>query len=342
MQRKSKRIACEIALISSLIPTFIYLIGASYITENIFKKNGLYSYFLILSVSIPFMIVHEIMSYFFVSIKKFVTYGLFIFIFPNVLFLLLLLLFMYNNVPVYFTFLAYTGSIALTVIIGFFLIFIPFKKITYPNISFKQIFNKSFPMMMSGIFLLLLNWTDILMLGRIETESQIGIYNVAFKIGYLALFFVVSMNVVIMPKISEFYHQNKLEQMKKTINKATQVVIILTLPLALILIFFSKLILSIFGESFASGSNTLILITLGALFNAMTGNVDQILNMTNNQKFVSKIFFFGFLLNVLLNVFLIPKFGIEGAATSSLITNIVVNIIFVIVIKKKLGFFTFM
>lgn len=196
--------------------------------------------------------------------------------------------------------------------------------------------------MVSGIFLILLNWTDILMLGKLETSSNIGIYNAAFKVGYLALFFVVSMNVVIMPKISELFHQKDHLELKKVVNRSTQIVIVLTIPAALILIFFSKSILQLFGEGFEVGSTTLILITLGALFNAMTGNVDQILNMTDNQNTVKNIFFIGFVLNVVLNLYLIPNYGIEGAATSSLITNIFVNSIFVIIIKRKLGFYTFM
>lgn len=180
------------------------------------------------------------------------------------------------------------------------------------------------------------------MLGRFETESNIGIYNVAFKVGYLALFFVVSMNVVIMPKVSELYHKNNYIEIKKVINKATQVVILLTVPLALVIICFSEFILSFFGKGFVAGSTTLILITLGALFNAMTGNVDQILNMTNNQKLVRNMFIIGFIVNVILNLILIPNYGIVGAAASSLITNVVINSIFVIIIKKKLGFYTFM
>lgn len=196
--------------------------------------------------------------------------------------------------------------------------------------------------MMSGVFLLLLNWTDMLMLGRLETDSQIGIYNIAFKVGYLALFFVVSMNVVIMPKVSELFFQNKMDEMRKVINRATQIVILLTLPLALGIIFFSEFLLGLFGPAFVQGKTTLIIITLGALFNAMTGNVDQILNMTNNQVMVRNIFFIGFVLNVLLNLLLIPKHGIEGAAIASLITNVIVNTIFVYNIKKKLGFYTFM
>lgn len=343
-EEKSKGLLLQVLkinLISALIPLTIFLLGASFISETIFQKVNLIPYFIVVSFSVPFMIIHETICYYFISIQKIITYGLFIFILPNVLFLLLLIAFYFLNLDSFYTFLAYTGSIALTVIIGGIVIFRKTATIK-PSISTKDILNKSLPMMMSGIFLLLLNWTDILMLGRIESESQIGIYNVAFKVGYLALFFVVSMNVVIMPKVSELFFQNNFDEMRKVINKATQIVIMLTLPLALIIIFLSEFLLGSFGEAFVAGKTTLIIITLGALFNAMTGNVDQILNMTNNQIKVRNIFFLGFVFNVGFNLLLIPKYGIEGAATASLITNIMVNLIFVYIIKKKLGFYTFM
>jgi O-antigen/teichoic acid export membrane protein len=332
----------KIAIVSAVIPTILYFVFAESISNYIFKKVTLTPYIIILSLSIPFLVLHEILSYYFLSIKKFITYGLFIFISPNVFFLALLLLFKQFKFAPYFTFLAYSLSIFITVVIGLIVVFIKKPLIEYPLTTTKEILNKSIPMMMSGIFLVLLNWTDILMLARFETESQIGIYNVAFKVGYLALFFVVSMNVVIMPKVSELYHQNNHIDIKKVINKATQVVILLTVPLAIVIICFSKFILSFFGEGFIAGGTTLILITLGALFNAITGNVDQILNMTNNQKLVRNIFIIGFIINIILNLALIPNYGIVGAAASSLITNVIINSIFVIIIKKKLGFYTFM
>ena len=332
----------KIVLYISLIPVLVLSLGAAFFSEVVFNKANLYDYFLIMACSVPFMILHEILCYYFISIKKFITYGLFFFILPNVFFLGLLAIFYEFKLSNYFILLAYVSAILVTVIIGFTVVFCKKEKIIYPTLSLKDIINRSFPMMLSGIFLILLNWTDILMLGRIEDEHQVGIYNTAFKIGYLTLFFVVSMNVVIMPKVSELYFQKNLQEMKKIINRATQLVIILTIPLAAGLIFFSEPILNLFGPNFIGGKNTLILITIGALFNAMTGNVDQILNMTNYQKIVKNIFFAGFLVNVILNFFLIPTYGIEGAAIASLITNIVVNLVFVIIIKKKLGFLTFM
>lgn len=331
----------KIVLVLSIIPVIVFFFGAQFLAEFVFNKAELTNYFLIISASIPFMILHELLCYYFVSIKKTLFYSLITFIFPNVLFLLFLVIVFYFKLPTSLVLACYTLAYLISVLIGFINVFSG-KKAIYPILSTKAIIKKSFPMMVSGIFLILLNWTDILMLGKLETSSNIGIYNAAFKVGYLALFFVVSMNVVIMPKISELFHQKDHLELKKVVNRSTQLVIVLTIPVALILIFFSKSILQLFGEGFEVGSTTLILITLGALFNAMTGNVDQILNMTDNQNIVKNIFFIGFILNVLLNLYLIPNYGIEGAATSSLITNIFVNSIFVIIIKRKLGFYTFM
>jgi len=333
--------ASKIVLLVSIIPVPCTFFGAGLIANTIFEKESLLVYFQVAAFAIPFMILHEIICYYFISINKLFIYGLLLFVIPNVFFTLFLIGSHYFNLPEHYTFLDYSLGIAITVFIGFSLAFFKCRKYNLPNLSFKEILKKSIPMMFGSMFLLLLNWTDILMLGRMESEENIGIYNVAFKMGYLALFFVASMNVIVMPKISELFHQNSFLEMKKVINRATQIVIILTLPLALFIIIFSKEILHIYGDGFVAGSNCLIFIALGVLFNAMTGNVDQILNMTNNQNMVKNIFFFGFVLNVTLNLFLIPKRGIEGAALSSLITNVIVNIIFVYIIKKKLGFYTF-
>ena len=104
---------------------------------------------------------------------------------------------------------------------------------------------------------------------------------------------------------------------------------------------FNLTILSLFGNDFKKGYLALIIIATGAFFNSITGNVDQILNMTGNEQKVIRVMFVGFVLNILLNFMLIPNYGYVGAAFASFVVNIVVNTIFVIVIRKKLGFYTF-
>lgn len=329
----------KISFLVALIPLVLLFLFSKEIAL-FYDKPDLTKFLKVVFASLLFFVFHEINVNYFLSVKKFFIYGLLYFIFPNLFFLLLIVVFKVLNFESFTTILAYALSVVITVLISLILVF---RNSTYKKVELKnlEILRKSVPMMISGFFLILLNWTDVLMLGKFETEDNIGIYNVAFKLGYLTLFFVTAMGSVIITDISEKFNLKDYLGLKRIINKATQLTIILTLPIALLLIFYSSFFLSFFGEEFIQGKWALILITLGALYNAMTGNVDQVLNMTGNEIIVRNIMFIGFLVNVILNLILIPLYGYEGAAFSSLLVNIIVNSIFVLVIKKKLGFFTF-
>lgn len=158
-------------------------------------------------------------------------------------------------------------------------------------------------MMLSSLMLYLLNWTDIFMLGFMRTSSEVGIYNLAYKLGSLGMLIIISMNVVLAPKISELYKLNKISELHLTIKKTTKVVTLLTIPIVVFLISFSEFILSVFGNSFVEGKTALVIIAVGVLLNVLTGNVDQILNMTNNQRVLKNITVFSFGINVALNFF---------------------------------------
>lgn len=331
--------AYKISFLIAILPALVLFFYSQEIAF-FYEKPDLTVFLKIVFASLIFLVFHEINVNFFLSVKNFLTYGLTYFVLPNLFFLILVLIFNFYELEGYFIMIAYSLSILATVLLSLVIIF---KNLNYDKIQLTsfEILRKSVPMMISGFFLILLNWTDILMLGRLETEENIGIYNIAFKLGYLTLFFVTAMGSIIIADISEKFHLKDTLGLKKTVNNATQITIMLTLPIALSLIIFSDFFLSFFGEEFIQGKLALILITLGALFNAMTGNVDQILNMTGNEKIVRNIMFVGFLVNVILNFILIPLYGYEGAAFSSLLVNVIVNSIFVVVIKRKLGFFTF-
>ena len=332
---KSINIAFFIALIPSILLFFL-----SDDIALMYGKADLDPYLKSVFIFFFFSIIHEINVNYFLSINSYIKYGLLYFVFPNLFFLILLLTVKLLNFGGYFIMVAYNISIAINVILAMFFIF---KEREYEvvGIKSKDILDKSLPMMISGFFIMLLSWTDILIMGKYETEENIGIYNAAFKIGTLTLFFINASGVLILSDISKYYAQKKLLLLKKIINRTTRITIILTLPLVVFIFFFGKEILTFFGKDFYKGYIALLIITSGALFNAMTGNVDQILNMTGSEKTVRNILFFCFLINLFLCLIFIPIYGFEGAATSNFIVSVFVNVIFVIVIKKRLGFYTF-
>lgn len=329
----------KIILLTAILPLTLLYFQSDQVAL-LFSKPNLDFYIKTVAVGIFIQVLFELNINYFLSIHRQELYAIFYFLLPNTLFIGILLLFKTVNLPDNYCMVAYVVTYLLVFLGTSGFVFLQ-GNIVKVAVSTKEFLNKSIPMMLSGFFLILLNWTDILMLGKLETEENIGIYNAAFKVGYLTLFFVTMMNSFVVPKLSEFYHQKDYLSMKNFVNKATRIVTVLTLPVALFIILFSAQILHYFGPGFEAGALSLIFITLGALFNAMTGNVDQILNMTNHQNLVRNIMFIGFLINIVGNLFLIPKYGYLGAAISSFVVNIIVNSIFVFAIKKKLGFYTF-
>jgi O-antigen/teichoic acid export membrane protein len=184
-------------------------------------------------------------------------------------------------------------------------------------ISTKELIKTASPLLFSGLFLYLLNYTNVIVLGIMTNETQVGIYNIAYKTGSIGFLIIVSVSTIITPKMAELYGKGNITELKKLTHNATRLIALLSIPLVLLLLFFSKYILSFWGKDVVDGNVTLIIVAIGVLFSAMAGNVDQILNMTNNQKILRNITIVSFFINLALSIILIPYY-----------------------IKKKLGFYT--
>jgi O-antigen/teichoic acid export membrane protein len=329
----------KIAFLFSLIPFILFYFNADHLS-SLFGNKELVVFFKIVAFVIPFFIIHELFLYYFIAIKNFKIYNLLMFVFPNLFLGLFLIIFHFLDKTGFYTYLAFAIAIFLIVLIEFILIYETRLPEISKLISTKSLIKTASPMMFSGLLLYLLNWTDVIMLGLMTDEKQVGVYNIAYKIGSVGFLVIVSVSTIITPRMAELYGKGDVAELKKMIQNATRLIAILSIPLVFVLIFLNKFILSFFGIETSAGSNTLIIVSLGVLFSAMVGNVDQILNMTNNQKILRNITIFSFLVNVFLNYTLIPIYGINGAAVASLVSNIVINLLCVYYIKKKLGFYT--
>jgi O-antigen/teichoic acid export membrane protein len=328
------------SLLFSIIPVLLFYFGADFLSETIFNNPDLKNYLFIVTLSLPLFVLHEIFLYFLIATKNFGRYNFFMFIVPNVVLVGLLFLFFYFEQSGHYTFVAFAFAILLTVVAEVVAIFdvkpqkakVPFRTL--------ELLRTASPLLFSGIFLYLLNWSNTIMLGIMTDGTQVGIYNVAYKVGSVGFLVIVSVSTIITPKIAELYGKGDLLELKKLIHNATRLIAVLTIPIVLTLIIFSKYILSFFGEEVEAGSTTIIIVSLGVLLSAVVGNVDQILNMTNNQNILRNITIICFFVNIMISYFLIPLYGINGAAISSLITNVLINLLCVYYIKKRLGFYT--
>lgn len=329
-----------IVLLSSVLCTISVLLLKNILTFQVFKKEELSNYLSWIGVlSILFMLHKAFISFLTVE-GKFNRYGNFYFLYPNIGILLFVLICYFFNYPPYFIIIGYILSYGIFGLIQLVtLIKIPLTRGI--SIGYREILKLSTPMMISSSFLFISSWTDVIMLGAMVSEEEVGIYNVAFKVGSLVLVIIAAVNTVLAPKISTFFESNNLDGIKKEVHKATKIISFMSLPFVVLIIIFRRQILGLFGEEFIVGEIVLIIISLGMLFNAMSGSVGQILNMTSYQKQFRNFTILSAVVNVVLNYFLITKYGIEGAAIASLASNLMINIMCLIFVKQKFDFYAF-
>ena len=99
--------------------------------------------------------------------------------------------------------------------------------------------------------------------------------------------------------------------------------------------------MNFFGEDFSNSLVSLNILLIANLITAFFGSINVLLNMTDSQSLVMKNIGISLLINIFLNFLLIPMYGIEGAAISSLISTIFWNFSAGFQVYKKFGFTTF-
>lgn len=230
-------------------------------------------------------------------------------------------------------------SIAIAVYISFLfsnLVYLFQNKAKYGRIIFDRAFLMySFPLIISTMLSTLINKTDIIMLGSMTSNSDVGIYQITVQVSSVVSVLLLVFNTVFAPEIAKLYHQGKSLRLKKLYIKATRILAVLSLLTTLILLFSSEVLLLIFGSEFVDGQTSLILRSIGQFINIAVGGVWLMLSMTGKPRIqmYSNILAFG--INILLNLVFIPTHGIDGAAFASMITIVFINVVGYVVVSKQ-------
>lgn len=266
----------------------------------------------------------------------------------TVFFMALLIIYFLKNEKAEEIVYSVTAAIMLLLPISFFIFYKSLKnknkledKSTEFPYSNKEIFNISLPMLLGNSMLLMMSWTDSLMLSAMGPERDVGIYNTAMRISALLPAILISINSIAMPKFAELIENENKKELRKFVKRSTLMIFSLSSPILLAILIFPETILSIFGEEFIEGKSALIILGIGYFFSAISGATIHLLNMTSLEKTAKNILIFSAVLNIILNLILIPLYGIIGAAIASTATNVLLNAVAVYIIYKKHGFLTY-
>ena len=190
-----------------------------------------------------------------------------------------------------------------------------------------EIFKYSIPLFLNGFVGIFLHQIDNYMIGLFLDVKNIAVYNIAYKIGIFTNVFMLSFNSMFSPVISKLYYKGDIAQLQKLYRTITRWQLLLSLVFFNYVFTFKEEILSFFGNEYLNGSSVLVILSLTQVINASFGAVGKINIMTGNQK---KSLYFNLtsaILNLLLNMLLIPRIGILGASIATFVSVLVVNIL---------------
>lgn len=196
------------------------------------------------------------------------------------------------------------------------------------------------PMLVTNSCGLLLGWTDTVLLGVFTTERDVGIYNVALKIAAALSIGLMAINSIAAPRFAECYGRRDWKELNGIVHQSSWVILVTTVPIAVVILLFSEQALGWFGTDFPQGRLALTFLAIGHLANALAGSVGYLMNMIGEHVAFQRFVLIGAGVNVVLNLALIPFFGMEGAAVATMIGMVLFNGLSVWYVKRKFDILT--
>lgn len=185
--------------------------------------------------------------------------------------------------------------------------------------------SRSLPFMFLGALYLVNSQADILMIGTLEGIEPVGTYTIASRLASIIVFILTASNAVLSPMVSGLYSSRNMGELQNLITKSSRLVLVTSCGAALVLLLFRDQLLGAFGKDFSAGGTILALLIFGQLINAFSGPVGMLMNMSGYEKQSLIIFLISAVANLLLNFYLIPQFGANGAAMATTVSMVMWN-----------------
>ena len=213
------------------------------------------------------------------------------------------------------------------------------KHVTKPkfelDIAFcKQITLLSLPFAITAILANVYYSIDVVMLSHLVGDYATGIYNATYKlISVLTIFYSVYA-AVIFPVMSKFFEKDE-SMLLVSFEKSIKYLLMIIIPLAVATVFYSTDVIHlIYGHEYDAASSVLSILIWTVCLLFISGACNNLLNASHKELTVTKIYAAAAVFNIVLNFFMIPYLSYDGAAITTVLSDLLIVIIQAYVIFK--------
>ncbi|MGI9309149.1 MAG: lipopolysaccharide biosynthesis protein [Gammaproteobacteria bacterium] len=184
----------------------------------------------------------------------------------------------------------------------------------------------SLPLLIIVIMTSYLPEVSVVIIGIYLPPEEVAIFNACFRVAFLITFGVNAVDSMLLPRVSRMYVSGDHAQMQQIITRASVLKFLGGASAVVMLLFFGEQILGIFGPEFVVGYEAMLILACSQFLIGAMGSVSNLLNVTGHQDHCLRVFFWALLLLIGLNLFLVPRMGINGAALATLLVVLFWNL----------------
>lgn len=234
----------------------------------------------------------------------------------------------YANLGVYAPAIAYVAGVFMSFLILTIKLYKYRWLLKYPvsdiKGSVKELFAFAVPVIFTGIGNKVVAHLDVLILTYFAPLAVVGVYEVILPTALMFLFIPRSVTMVLFPMASELWAQKDNKRLTEGVRLTHTYLLFLTQPLVLIVFAYGEEFIQLFFGTQYTGSVTAFRILLtGVLFYVIAASNHSVLSATGNPIKVTRIIGVSATVNILLNLALIPKYEINGAAIATCVSYLI-------------------
>jgi O-antigen/teichoic acid export membrane protein len=193
------------------------------------------------------------------------------------------------------------------------------------------------PRSLARIAQVALKRADIVMVAALASPAEAAVYTAATRFIVVGLLGVRAIQQVLGPQLSGLFARGDPDGVRSVLHRSTTWSVMLAWPLYLGCAALAPVVLALFGHGYGSGNTVVVILALAMLVGIGTGPVDVILLMSGRSWLSLADNMLAVVLDVGLNLVLIPRYGIVGAAVSWSVAIVVGNLVALAQVSRYLG-----
>ncbi len=324
----------QLGLLTSILLGILLFFLSDILATSLFHDSSLDTPLKILALAVPFLTLTNVLSSVFRGFENIKPTIYFANIGRNIPFIVMLLTIFALNLSFTNVFWALAASMSLTLTVFFVYsckrlsLAVKFSSPAIATPSSRELVIFSIPLIGIIILDLVTGWTDTLMLGEMMSSADVGHYSAALPLGQFIAAPIKALAAIYVPVITGLFSRNWMNEIRQNYVTLTRWLSLIMLPIFMILFLHTETVLTfLFGASYDVAALALKILSVGFIFGIFVGPNGATLIAFGETRFLLYNTLAAVILNVGLNITLIPNFGIEGAAIATAGTLIFRNII---------------